>query len=422
MKYIFPFIFSFIAVTTYSQTDVAPYYKGAIKKNRETTQRNIIGYINRNLSLPIADSTEDNWEGGLWAMELLQYKSPWLLNRVHFAFDTILQHSIHFQKALLELVYANYPNDFVNEVKNLIEQTADEKVFALCAEYLRQNNSSEETDDYLWDKFSTANNLYSWYKNEDSVSKVIFIQLSRQKKISKERILAPLLDKKYLKKNVVAYSIQRKNRNYPGIVIIKNGDGNFVTNDDGTIFNVPQLARSVSNLPFYITNGNTPQGVFRMHGFDVSKADFIGPTKNIQLTMPFETSLKKFFNDSTITDSAWTEDWYKKILPGGLKEYQSLYQTYYAGAVGRTEIIAHGTTINPEYYKEKTFYPLTPTQGCLCTKEIWSDADGHRQESDQQKLADAIKRAGGAEGYYIVIEIDDQQKPVQLEEVLQYIK
>ena len=88
---------------------------------------------------------------------------------------------------------------------------------------------------------------------------------------------------------------------------------------------------------------------------------------------------------------------------------------------GRTEIIAHGTTVNPEYYTNQPYYPLTPTQGCLATKETWSTLDGKRIESDQQKLVNAVKVAGGADGYCIVIEIDDQQKPVGIEEILPYL-
>jgi hypothetical protein len=58
----------------------------------------------------------------------------------------------------------------------------------------------------------------------------------------------------------------------------------------------------------------------------------------------------------------------------------------------------------------------------LATKEIWSNVDGKRMETDQQKLVDALKKAGGANGYCIVIEIDDQQKPVSMDEILSLLK
>ncbi len=89
-------------------------------------------------------------------------------------------------------------------------------------------------------------------------------------------------------------------------------------------------------------------------------SNFIGPTANIQLSMPVETSLQNFFNDSTISDTIWNIDYYKKLIPEDLKSYLPLYYSYYAGLAGRTEIIAHGTTIDPGFYANKPYFPLTP--------------------------------------------------------------
>ena len=143
---------------------------------------------------------------------------------------------------------------------------------------------------------------------------------------------------------------------------------------------------------------------------------------HIQLMMPYETSPNYFLNDPAITDTVWTEDLYKKLIPKNLKDYLPLYESFYASKAGRTEIIAHGTTVNPDYYISQPYYPLTPTEGCLCSKELWSSVDGKRIESDQQKLVNALKAAGGASGYCIVIEIDDQQKPLTPNEILPFLK
>jgi hypothetical protein len=59
--------------------------------------------------------------------------------------------------------------------------------------------------------------------------------------------------------------------------------------------------------------------------------------------------------------------------------------------------------------------------GCLCTKEIWSTVNGKRLESNQQKLINAVKQAGGAEGYLIVIELEDVNKPVTINDILPYL-
>ena len=157
-----------------------------------------------------------------------------------------------------------------------------------------------------------------------------------------------------------------------------------------------------------------------MFGFSVSESQFIGPTPNIQMAMPFEMSVRSFFADSSITDSVWTEDWYKKLLPSRFLNHFPVYGTYYAGAAGRTEIISHGTAVDPRYYLGKPYYPHTPSMGCLTTSEIW-DEKGRRTISNQQQLVNALLKAGGAHGYCIVLEIDDRPEPVTLKDVQRYL-
>jgi hypothetical protein len=111
-------------------------------------------------------------------------------------------------------------------------------------------------------------------------------------------------------------------------------------------------------------------------------------------------------------------DYYQKLIPEKLKDFLPLYNSYYSGLAGRSEIIAHGTTIDPKFYSGKPYYPLTPTEGCLCTKEIWN---GKRLESDQQKLVNGLLKAGGANGYCVVIELDDKNAPVTMKDVLPYL-
>jgi hypothetical protein len=225
----------------------------------------------------------------------------------------------------------------------------------------------------------------------------------------------------FLPNQQLVISFQRSNRDYPGLVIIRDSTGHFLLNSNGQIFNMPQLARSISSLPFYLTNGNTPQGLFKMNGFDISKIAAIGPTTNIQLMMPAETSSAFFSGDTTQTETTTRLKAYQQLLPISIRQYFPLYESWYAGHAGRSEIIAHGTTVNPNYYKGKLYYPLTPTEGCLATKEIWDETTGLRQWSDQQLLVDAIKRSGAGYGYLVVIEINALNKPVYLEDILPFL-
>jgi hypothetical protein len=397
--------------------DTAVYFKFASQAGRKQFTQNVMNNnILKYLRLPLTDSTEEDWQGTFWAMELMQYKQPWVKEKINSAFIGIEKRSISFQRALLELCYTNYAKEFSTQVLALKTATADPKIFAMCCEYLRSSGSIVSAAAL---KKETEKQFPG--QQENPILKMLLANKGADNFTAVKKILPVLFSNQFLPGKRVVYSLQRKNRNYPGIVIVRDSTGNFVKDVKGGIFYVPQLARSITNLPTYLTNGNTPQGIFRMQGFAVSTSNFIGPTPNIQLAMPYEITVRSFMADSSITDTAWTADLYKQLLPSACRTYFPLMGTYYASQAGRTEIIAHGTTIDPVYYKGAGYWPLTPTLGCLCTKEIW-DAAGKRTESNQQLLVNALTKTGGADGYLVVLELDDKQLPVSIKEVAGYIK
>ena len=73
--------------------------------------------------------------------------------------------------------------------------------------------------------------------------------------------------------------------------------------------------------------------------------------------------------------------------------------------------------MNPEYYSGKPYYPNTPTLGCLCAKEIWDD-EGNRVLSDQYALVQTYRAAGNLNGFLVVVEIDNKNKPITIDEII----
>jgi hypothetical protein len=416
MKAILLFILSgFFTASGYAQL----YFKSTLKANREKMYRNLVqNSINKNLALPLTDSTEEEWQGAFWALQLLQYKSAWIAGRIDILAEQMHTRSENFQRAALELLYGNYPGKYYTAVKLLLMQTNSAKIFAMCAVYILNSDHADEDVNFLTVKAKQQLAL----QPGNPILEQLLYQLEHFKKPVKPLSFGALLKRDFLPGKVLVFSFQRNNRNYPGLVMVRDARGNFIKDSSGLYFSVPQLARSSSSLPGYLTNGNTPEGIFRMKGYDVSTNGFIGPTVNIQLTMPFEKDPSHFYADSTHTDTTWDINNYKKLLPPELQDYFPLYQSYYAGKAGRTEIIIHGTTINPAYYTAAPYFPLTPTMGCLTCKEIWNEETGQRSESDQQKLVTAMIPAGGAQGYAIVININDEQRPVLLYDIMPLIE
>jgi hypothetical protein len=87
-------------------------------------------------------------------------------------------------------------------------------------------------------------------------------------------------------------------------------------------------------------------------------------------------------------------------------------EAFIAGKAGRTEIIAHGTTIDPEYFAGQPFYPISPTLGCLCAEELWNANTGKLALSEQLKLVNTFLRSPGSSGYLMVINLDNQHKSI----------
>jgi hypothetical protein len=402
----------------FAQSSDAVYFKWGTKPNRDKFYQNIVAHaINKNLTFALTDSTEEKWEAGLSSMELVQYRSSFTDKRVSYAFKLIDEQSVSFQMTLLQTIYSLYPKEYVRKMKAVFLHATDSKVFSISAEYLYRAKAIKPNEIK-----AAAIKLNPNYEYVDVTLKMLVESKDNAPVKNWGKMLSDIFNKKFLRGSTIVYSFQRKNRDYIGLTIIRNGKGNFMMDDNKKIVAIPQFARSLSNLPFYLSSGNTPQGIFRMHGTDISQSTFIGPTPNIQLAMPFELSVRNFLNVPYVKDSIWNEGQYKKLLPPSWQDYFPIYQTFYAGKIGRTEIIAHGTTMDPQYYKTKIYYPYTPTEGCLCTKEIWSETDGKRVVSDQQTLINTLRASGNENGYYIVIEIDDQKKPVTIEELLPYLK
>lgn len=385
-------------------------YKDRIKLEKTLNQK----IINEKLGKPLSDSTESDWEDAFFAIQYLNRNDAWVKSKIIKGITDIRKRSPEFQRAIIELIYNFFPGEFNREILQLYNLTDDPNIFAICGEYLLLTFTKNDVE--LIYKIAKQ-------KNKNFPNNIFIQQLLLSFKTDK-KVPSPtsFLLKDYLPGNVLMISFQRKNRNYPGLVIIRNKNGSIEKDSSGNIIAIPQLARSLSGLPGYLSNGNTPEGILRMDGFGVSYAESIGPTPNIQLTLPGEYNSKHFFRDSTFSDTIAKIEQYKNILPDNFKNYQPIYQSFYAGKAGRTEIIAHGTTVKPEYYNKKTYFPFTPTMGCLSTFESWNDTTGEGIESDQQKLISAIEAAGGPNGYAIIIDIDNKNEDVKLEDVLPFIK
>ena len=413
--YVIFYVVFFVPTILFAQKNAA-VFKDAIKAERDSFYNKIVRSINRTITLPLDSTTDEQWQSAFYNIALINYKNEKVNASILKTSKTIATQSDDCKKAFVNFVNAIYPKKYFNVVKNICETTTDTKLFAMCIHYMLISRPTSFGPELINEKLSKALS-----KNpNDAILHELNVEVNHHFNRIDMPSISAFFDKNYLPNTQIVFSFQRVDRNYPGLAIIRKADGTFVKNNDSTFFSVGQLALSLSNMPGYITNGNTPQGIFKMNGFDTSTNYFIGPTTNIQLAMPHEYNAVNINGD--VVDTTFTLAQYKNLLPLSFQSYAPLYGTFYAGKAGRTEIIAHGTTINPAYYKNNSYFPYTPTMGCLTSIEIWNSNTGLLQKSNQQKLTSVLQKNGSAFGYLIVIELDAKDEAVTLKDISKYLK
>lgn len=412
-------LFTFQSSYTQNRVDKNSIYSpNTLKQQREEFKKNLYeNSIFKNISYPLNDENEDKWMGAFWGIKISLFHNDVVLERLRIAAADYVNRSEEFRRNLLEVIYTVYTLEFVQEVENFLKWENSPKNFAMCVNYLLQSKVSSLSNDEL------HKILFSRFQEVLShpILFMLFHKLSGTYDESLGAIpsLRKLMTYDLIPGKTIIYSFQRKNRNYQGIAIIKKSDGTFLRTKNDSIFYVPQLARAISNLPGYLTNGNTPQGIFSIQGIDTSKNIFIGPSPNIQLVLPFEADLQTFFHNDK--SGEWSIKEYQTLLPEEWHYYLPIYEAFYAGKAGRNEIIAHGTTVDPSFYNGKAYYPNTPTLGCLSAIEIWSDKTGNLTRSDQIELVNAFLSTGVNEGYLFVIELDDKRENISIDEIYDLI-
>lgn len=393
-----------------------PFVMQAKRERHERYIRDTV--INRTFAQPLDSNTEYDYETACLSVSQFMIRSP----QVEKGFNTLFRQYESLQystkAAFLEAIYGLYPKVFQNDVRIIMLKENNPKLFAMQALYLLAADGGKSNKQAL---LTTINQRFPQAGRNN-----ILLQLRDYINNHANYIATPtppVTDLFALQKHMqqkTIYSLQRWNRDYPGIAILQNADGSFARDSAGKLLVIQQLARSASNLPYFITDGNTPAGVYAITGLSVSRNNFLGPTPNIQMVMPYEDD-EAYWGDvfDVSKDTLWN---YLNQLPPSWQQYAPITEAYWAGKIGRRAVIAHGTTLNPTYFANKPYYPISPTLGCLCAKEIWNPATGTLVESEQLKLVNAFIATPGDIGYVIVINLDDKQAPVTSAEVEALVK
>ena len=321
-------------------------------------------------------------------------------------------YSLKFRRQLLTTFITILP-DRHGIVNSIFESTTSPTIFSIAGiDLLRENQiSASNMQSVLIKRFSSF--------QEDAI-------LSNFSKfiLNLPAVQTPPLNKllagKFQENKTVIFAFFRHDRKIPGISIIRLPDGRFMREENGGLFSVRQLALSVNNLPWFLTDGNTPQGIYSIVGWYITPTKSIGPTPNILTRMPFEVSVPVYFHNES-GQTIWNITEYLGLLPEEWKNYEPLHRAYLAGKLGRKLIIMHGSTDDPKYYSNQPYAPLSPSKGCITSTEIWEPISGRCVKSDQAKLMNAYFSTGERRGFLVVVELDNSEQDVTVEEITPFI-
>ena len=404
-----PFLLIFLL---FSVTAEAQYDPGSIRsdfatqKQREGLKRMLyLRTIGNTFAQPLNRETEYQYQSAFWAISQFQVYNDTvktIFSRLLASYgDTLAGET---RRSFLEAMYAVNLRDLSSGMKRISAIEKEPRLFAMIQLWLLRAQPSSAGE------LRARAGQFAVDHPDSPVALALADHLSGSKDM-----LPPLVDLfRYQRTHgqKMVYSFQHGNRDLPGLAIVQLEDGRFARDEKGRLIMIPQLARSASNLPYFLTNGNTPQGIYSILGIGVSRNNFIGPTPNLQLIMPNESAWSSFFHAPM--DTTDLTEAYNSLLPSSWERYSPMQESFIAGLAGRTEIIAHGTTIDPEFFAGKKYYPVSPTLGCLCAREIWDPATGTLRESDQLKLVNTFLQTPGTKGYFMVIDA----MPANLEELV----
>ncbi len=376
-----------------------------------------IGIIRAALALPAGHDPDRIVPQALWNIGFMNVERDAGIRLVTNALPTLAAQPPDYQRGVLSGAYTLYAAQVAPQLATLIVQLATPREFAIAAYALLKANDTAGQREWIR---STMKNVFPEWATEPRLQRLEYVLTTDLRAVLGQRpALVDLLAHPIRAGWPVVFSFQRYDRQRFGLAVVRGANGKFVRNADGSLFNIPHLANAITNLPGTITNGNTPQGLFAINGAGTATNKWIGPTPYLHSKVPVEATVAEFEHvDEAQVQNSWTDAVYQSFLPETWRQYTPFKEALLAGQAGRDEMLLHGTTINSNYYRGATFYPGTPSAGCLVAMEVWNPSDGRQQSSDQLSLAKAFTRDGRDRGYLVVVEIDDRLDPVALEDVL----
>lgn len=208
------------------------------------------------------------------------------------------------------------------------------------------------------------------------------------------------------------YAICPRDRGSLCLTLLKDRNGQFVR-QNGQLWSVPLLTRSLHGLAPVFTRGQTPQGIYRIEGTvpqpDTEFFRAYGLFPLVKLFVPYEPGVKAFLPNRKGQLSGGISA-YRSLLPPTWRNHFPMQESYWAGKAGRGLFRIHGSGEAPTFFTNNSRYSTSsgwnPAIGCLSALELY-DGAGRLAQADMPKILAALTATGGRNftGYLVVVEI-----------------
>ncbi len=357
---------------------------------------------------PIVDANEKYWRQLLWATAVIEPQDDYVKDAIAQILTLTSQPVSPAQARTVEMalqvgtqLYLSNPTpNLEQQFVQTIAQSPNPQWVAMSLSVLSKSGASAQQQQQWID--SIAQRFPRW---SDNVS--LYTTIKELTTPAKTPPIRDLLSWTIAPNQQQLYVFCNRDRSQLCTAFLKNQQGRFVR-ENGRLWSMPLLTRSLHNLSWNFSRGYTPQGIYRIEGTipqpdtDYFRAYGLYPLVN--LFAPLEPGVKEFVpgRKGTLTGKL---NGYNALLPPSWRNYFPIQASYWAGMVGRSFFRIHGSGEDPGFFTNNQRYPQTsgwnPAIGCLSALELY-DSNGQLRSADMPRLLS--KLGSKPTGYLIVVE------------------
>ncbi len=385
---------------------------------------------------PVTDANERYWRNLLWSTAITEPQLASVDAEIAQILSLTARRNLSgAQGRTLEMamqvgtqLYLSNPAQYEGvkqQFLQTLERSADAEWVAMAVSALMQGGADAGQRSQWRDRIQQR---FPQWRNHPA----LFTVLQTIETLDRPRVTPPLKDLltwTIAPGQLQMYVICRPDRGVLCQAILKDRQGQFIR-QNGQLWSVPLLTRSLHGLSSVFTRGQTPQGIYRLEGSvpqpDTEFFRAYGTFSLVKLFVPFEPGVKAFLSNRPGQLGGLSA--YQSLLPPSWRNDFSIQQSYWAGKAGRGLFRVHGSGEAPTFFTNNSRYPdsagWNPTIGCLSALELY-DQTGRLQQADMPKILSALTAAGGQNfsGYLIVVEIPNQPNPsISLQEIENLIR